>query len=111
MALYDEAARWGDYRRDVHQYTKKGKLYTVDETYQTERQRLLNSYFPVRTGKVLDHIVAFVGIDDLEHQLDIASVVKGCPIDGRLYTLNGQLVGSHPGKGVYIKNGRKIAIK
>ena len=28
-ALYAEAARWGDYRRDVHRWQSKGKLYTV----------------------------------------------------------------------------------
>lgn len=49
-ALYDEAARWGDYRRDVHPYSTRGALYTVDGQYQTERKRLLTSYFPSRTG-------------------------------------------------------------
>lgn len=52
-ALYDEAARWGDYRRDVHPYTSRGDLYTVDGHYQTERQRLLTRYFPVRTDRVV----------------------------------------------------------
>lgn len=49
FALYDESARWGDYRRDVHPYSTKGTLYTVNGTYQTERNRLLTSYFPNRT--------------------------------------------------------------
>ena len=31
-ALYAEAARWGDYRRDVHPYQTPGTLYTVDDT-------------------------------------------------------------------------------
>ena len=66
MALYDEAARWGDYRRDVHPYQSRGKLYTVDETYMKERSRLLNDYFPYRTENVLDQITAFLGIDDFE---------------------------------------------
>ena len=65
-ALYDEAARWGDYRRDVHPYTSKGSLYTVDDTYMTERNRLLQQYFPVRTERVLNDIVHLVDIDDFE---------------------------------------------
>ena len=53
-ALYVEAARWGDYRRDVHPYTTRGNLYTVDGTYMKERNRLLTQYFPVRTERVLN---------------------------------------------------------
>lgn len=63
-ALYDEAARWGDYRRDVHPYTSQGPLYTVDDTYQTERNRLLTQYFPVRSEYVLDNILRLVDVDD-----------------------------------------------
>ena len=63
-AIYAEAARWGDYRRDVHQWQSKGKLYTVDDTYKKERNRLLNDYFPYRTDIVLSDILSFVNIDD-----------------------------------------------
>lgn len=64
-ALYDEAARWGDYRRDVHRWQDKSNtVYTVDDTYMAERSRLLNEYFPVRTGNVLSYIEKFVNIDD-----------------------------------------------
>ena len=55
-ALYDEAARWGDYRRDVHPYSSKGKLYTVDNQYQTERKRILTEYFPQRTSKLIQQL-------------------------------------------------------
>ena len=65
-ALYAEAARWGDYRRDVHPYQTRGKLYTVDGTYMTERNRLLNEYFPTRTETVLTQIINFLNIDDFE---------------------------------------------
>ena len=65
-ALYAEAARWGDYRRDVHPYQTRGKLYTVDGTYMTERSRLLNDYFPTRTETVLSQIIKFLNIDDFE---------------------------------------------
>ena len=66
LALYDEAARWGDYRRDVHPYTTQGKLYTVDETYQKERNRLLTQYFPGRSERVLNSIVSLVNVDEFE---------------------------------------------
>ncbi len=65
-ALYAEAARWGDYRRDVHPWQARGQLYTVDGTYMAERRRLLNQYFPVRTERVLSQVKAIVGIDDFD---------------------------------------------
>jgi len=66
LALYDESARWGDYRRDVHPWQSRGSLYTVDETYMKERNRLHNNYFPDRTKNVLNSILSFVNIDDFE---------------------------------------------
>ena len=67
-ALYDEAARWGDYRCDVHRYNyyDNYQLCTVDGTYMAERNRLLNSYFPVRTENTLNMILANLQIDDFE---------------------------------------------
>ena len=65
-ALYCEAARWGDYRRDVHRWQTGGQLYTVDEYYMKERNRLLTQYFPVRTDNVLNSILAYVTVDDFE---------------------------------------------
>lgn len=49
-AIYDESARWGDYRRDVHPYYSKGELYTPSKHYMKERQKILNEYFPQRSG-------------------------------------------------------------
>ena len=62
-ALYAEAARWGDYRRDVHPWTSRGQLYTVDDFYLPERNRLLTQYFPYRADIVLDQILDYVGFD------------------------------------------------
>ncbi|MBQ9294797.1 MAG: CotH kinase family protein [Bacteroidaceae bacterium] len=56
LALWDEAARWGDYRRDVHPYQSKGSLYKPDVAYQTERTRLLKLYFPVRTDNFIQQL-------------------------------------------------------
>jgi hypothetical protein len=67
MALYDEAARWGDYRRDVHRWQDAANVvYTVDDTYMTERNRLLTSYFPVRTTNTLAQIQSYIDWDDFE---------------------------------------------
>jgi hypothetical protein len=53
-AIVAESARWGDYRRDAHPY-KLGPylLYTRDDHWRPEVQRLLNDYFPKRTAAVL----------------------------------------------------------
>ncbi len=103
-ALYAESARWGDYRRDVHPYTTRGKLYTVEEHYMKERNRLLNNYFPIRSNRVLSDIERFVG--------DIPSGMAAITIptaDTPYYNLNGQPV-TRPTKGIYIKDGRKVVI-
>ena len=65
-ALYCEAARWGDYCRDVHRWQSAGDLYTVDNHYQAERSRLAANYFPVRSTTALNQILDYVNIDDFE---------------------------------------------
>ena len=69
--LYAESARWGDYRRDVHKYTTKGQLYTVDDHYAAERNRLLTQYFPYRSDIVLGQITSLVDIDDADIEGDV----------------------------------------
>ncbi len=56
LALWDEAARWGDYRRDIHPYTTKGALYKPDGAYEAERLRLQKQYFPVRTNNFIKQL-------------------------------------------------------
>lgn len=53
-AIIAESTRWGDYRRDAHQY-KVGpyELYTRDDQWRPEIQRLLEDYFPKRTTAFL----------------------------------------------------------
>lgn len=72
-AIYCEAARWGDFRRDVlpqpsvyGSYTGSNRLFTVDDAYMEERNRLLNNYFPYRSEIVLNNILALVQVDDFE---------------------------------------------
>ena len=54
-AILAEAARWGTYRFEVHQYkTGPYEPYTRDAHWRPEVQRLLNDYFPKRTDKLLE---------------------------------------------------------
>ena len=53
-AVVAESARWGDYRRDVHQYkTGPYELYTRNDHWRPEMDRLLKEYFPKRTEILL----------------------------------------------------------
>ena len=58
-AIVAEAARWGNYRQDVHQY-KTGPFvsYTAKDHWQPEIDRLLTRYFPQRRDIVLDQFHA-----------------------------------------------------
>ena len=58
-ALTAEAARWGNYRRDVHPY-KTGPYdgYTVERHWQPEVNRILTGYFPQRRGILLNQFRA-----------------------------------------------------
>lgn len=108
MAIYDEAARWGDYRRDVHPYQTRGELYTVDNHYMKERNRLLTEYFPVRSQRVLKDIIAFAGIEPS----GIRAVNPEPSTTDYWYTLDGRRLSSQPSqKGIYIRNGRKVIQK
>ena len=113
-AVYCEAARWGDYRRDVHRYTSRGQLYTVDNHYMAERRRLLEEYFPVRSQFVLKTIADYVrsktGIDIESISDDIRSLPTKRIEDDAYYTLQGQKV-VRPVKGVYIHRGKKVVMK
>jgi hypothetical protein len=96
-ALYDEAARWGDYRRDVPGgYGFSNTLYTVDETYQAERNRLLTQYFPTRTATVLSQITKYITVDDFEAPENWVALV-----DNMFYEWNGS------GEGAQALNSKK----
>jgi hypothetical protein len=53
-AIVAESARWGDYRRDVDQSGVPLVLLERDVQWVAERERLLNDYFPARTGIVVE---------------------------------------------------------
>jgi hypothetical protein len=55
LALTAEAARWGNYRRDVHPYkTGPYEGYTVEKHWRPEVNRILTRYFPQRRDVLLN---------------------------------------------------------
>lgn len=56
QAVYAESARWGDYRKDVHPYTSRGKLYTKDDHFELQKSFMINTYFPARTEKYVNQL-------------------------------------------------------
>ena len=50
-----ESARWGSYRNDFHRY-KEGpyERYTRNQHWRPEIERLINEYFPQRTGAFMN---------------------------------------------------------
>jgi hypothetical protein len=57
-AVITESARWGDYRRDVHQWQTTGpfELYTKETHWLPQMNYLLNTYFPNRTNNFLNQL-------------------------------------------------------
>ena len=52
-----EAARWGDYRRDVHPYSSGPfELYTRDNQWLTEQNFMVNTLFPQRTSAFISQL-------------------------------------------------------
>ena len=106
-AVYLESARWGDYRKDVHQYEEKGHLYTVDNYYLQERERLMTDYFPNRSQTVLESIVSYVtDLTGRDYKTSISHIQtdrKG----SEFYDLLGKKV-TKPNKGIYIQEKKKI---
>jgi len=57
-AVISESARWGDYRRDVHQHSSGPYEFYTPDYWTTERNRLVKDYFPVRTQTVINQLKA-----------------------------------------------------
>lgn len=57
LAMIAESARWGDYRRDVHQYSPGGPFDLYDKAYwDAEKNYILNDYFPQRGEQFLSDL-------------------------------------------------------
>lgn len=57
-SIVAEAARWGDYRKDVHPFQSQGPfdLYNYDNYWIPQQSYMLNTYFPDRTAAFLYHL-------------------------------------------------------
>ncbi len=57
-AVVAESARWGDYRRDVHQYQTVGpfELYNKVEHWLPQMNYMMNTYFPGRTDVFISQL-------------------------------------------------------
>lgn len=51
--IFAEHARWGAYRDEIYDRNGPSPTYAEDPHWLAERDRVLNDYFPVRTGNVL----------------------------------------------------------
>lgn len=109
-AVYAEAARWGDYRHNVHSY---GGVYlpvfSVEESFMDERNRLLSDYFPFRSGVFLSQLEEKGWISNTtgiqKYRTDV--------INSFVYDLSGrQLDKAKPRTSrIVIRNGRKETIR
>jgi hypothetical protein len=57
-AVVAESARWGDYRRDVHQYQTVGpfELYNKVDHWLPQMNYMMNAYFPGRTDAFISQL-------------------------------------------------------
>jgi len=112
-SLYAESARWGDYRRDVHPYSSMGELYTVDNQFMAERQRLINDYFPYRSKRFLTQLKQRGWYySDIDAPATMASKsghvydLQGRRVKARLPRSGGALPDAGLARGLYIVDGR-----
>lgn len=98
-AIVAESCRWGDYRRDVHRYADGTfQLYTREQHWLAENQRLVNSYFVHRGAIVLAQLRTaglYPNLDAPRFNLVAGPVAAGAtlslsaPEGSILYTLDG----------------------
>jgi hypothetical protein len=56
-SVYAESARWGDYRKDVHQWQSSPyELYRKDVHFDAQKKILLETYFPQRTASFVTQL-------------------------------------------------------
>ncbi|MEM9656942.1 MAG: CotH kinase family protein, partial [Planctomycetota bacterium] len=92
-AIVAESARWGDYRRDVHQRNCGCSLYTRDDHWQVEIDRLVEDYLPFRSEFVVDEYRSqgwFPNIDAAAFQIDGAAQHGGVIDAGALLSFDAE---------------------
>lgn len=106
-ALIAESARWGNYRRDVHQYnTSSAYLYTTDKHWEKENKRIYTEYYPLRNAIFINQLKSALlypnvdaptyniasGYIDKSHKLEIYHENEGGTL---YYTINGEIPGEY----------------
>ncbi len=106
-ALIAESARWGNYRRDVHQYNSSStQLYTTDEHWESENIRVYSAYYTKRNAIFINqlksaHLYPIVeaptynfvsGYIDKSDKLEIYHENEGGTL---YYTINGEIPGEY----------------
>ncbi|MEK7951440.1 chitobiase/beta-hexosaminidase C-terminal domain-containing protein [Luteolibacter sp. Y139] len=54
--IFAEQARWGAYRKEIYDLDGPSPIYSLNPQWLAERDRLLNTYFPVRTANLLTQL-------------------------------------------------------
>lgn len=105
LAIYAEAARWGDYRKTKQSTDQESNIYTVDNQYIFERNRLLFEYFPFRTSIYRNQLVNKNWLTDTETSVIIPMEKKLTP---HIYDLRGNVQNINKIKKgtIYIYEGR-----
>jgi hypothetical protein len=92
-AVVAESARWGAYRRKVHPYkTGPYELYTREDHWQPEINRLLDQYFPRRTAMVLKQFREaglYPKVDAPSAEVSVAGLVLKAPAGTIFFTKDG----------------------
>lgn len=111
-AIYAESARWGDYRRDIHKYQSAGHRYRVDTYYQNERSRLLNSYFPYRTNKVIAQLRKLNWYQDQDKYVGLETIcINDNESESPTYDLQGRRVTLPQSGQLYLRDGKTFIAK
>jgi hypothetical protein len=104
-AIPVESARWGDYRRDVHQFQTSGPfdLYGYENYWIPQNDFMTNTYFPQRTGIFIDQLRAAGLFPLIDAPL---LLVNGLPVGDRIIT-KGDMLSFDSDEGVtyYTLNG------
>lgn len=92
-AVIAESARWGDYRRDVHQYQAAGPfdLYNKTDHWLPQMHYMMNTYFPGRTDVFISQLrkaKLFPSVDAPAFKLNGNSVFQSKVKPGDILTLS-----------------------
>jgi hypothetical protein len=103
-AIYGEVARWGNYRRDVHNWNSGPyEQYHIESHWLPRQDYITNTYFPDRTDIFIQQLRSAGFLPDLMPPL---LLVNGSPIDQKLVSKGDILeMATHQGAIYYTLDG------